>query len=79
MTIRAVVFDIGGVLVECERMDFGPNAHLGERLADVRAAGAIGGISEAEMNAAREFGFSAVLFQDTAQAIADLEAPLDRA
>jgi hypothetical protein len=26
MTIRAVVFDIGGVLAECEPMDFGPRA-----------------------------------------------------
>jgi putative hydrolase of the HAD superfamily len=61
MTIRAVVFDIGGVLAECEPMDFGPRAEadyglkpgaLGADLADVWSAGASGGITEAEVTAA---------------------------
>ncbi len=61
MTIRAVVFDIGGVLAECERMDFGPRAEAdyglrpgarGADLADVWSAGALGGITEAQVTAA---------------------------
>jgi putative hydrolase of the HAD superfamily len=61
MTIRAVVFDIGGVLAECEPMDFGRRAEaehglspgtLGADLEEVWTAGAIGGITEADVTAA---------------------------
>jgi epoxide hydrolase-like predicted phosphatase len=61
MTIRAVVFDIGGVLADCEPMDFGrraeaehglPPGSLGAGLEEVWAAGAIGGITEADVTAA---------------------------
>lgn len=55
MGIRAVVFDIGGVLEINPEMDFGPRwearfglaeGDLGERMADVWAAGAIGAMTE---------------------------------
>jgi putative hydrolase of the HAD superfamily len=58
MTVRAVVFDIGGVLALCEPMDFDGRAEarfglaagaVGADLADVWEAGAVGGISEAEV------------------------------
>jgi epoxide hydrolase-like predicted phosphatase len=61
MTIRVVVFDIGGVLAECEPMDFARRAEaehglalgtLGADLADVWAAGGIGGLTEAQVTAA---------------------------
>jgi epoxide hydrolase-like predicted phosphatase len=61
MTIRAVVFDIGGVLAECAPMDFARRAEvehglapgsLGAGLADVWDAGRIGRISEADVTAA---------------------------
>jgi epoxide hydrolase-like predicted phosphatase len=61
MTIRAVVFDIGGVLAECEPMDFGRRAEaehglapgsLGAELEEVWTAGAIGAITEADVRAA---------------------------
>jgi putative hydrolase of the HAD superfamily len=61
MTIRAVVFDIGGVLAECEPMDFARRAEteygltagaIGADLADLWTAGAIGGITEAQVTAA---------------------------
>jgi epoxide hydrolase-like predicted phosphatase len=54
--IRAVAFDIGGVLVDAPAMDFDrrweaslrlPAGTLGTGLADVWAAGAVGGLSEA--------------------------------
>jgi epoxide hydrolase-like predicted phosphatase len=61
MAIRAVVFDIGGVLAECEPMDFARRAEarhglrpgaLGADLADVWGAGERGGITEAQVTAA---------------------------
>jgi epoxide hydrolase-like predicted phosphatase len=61
MTIRAVVFDIGGVLAACEPMDFARRAEaehglttgaLGAELADVWSAGALGAITEAQVTAA---------------------------
>jgi epoxide hydrolase-like predicted phosphatase len=61
MTIRAVVFDIGGVLAECEPMDFAQRAEaehrlrpgsLGAGLEDVWDAGRIGGVTEADVTAA---------------------------
>ncbi|MDG4826352.1 HAD family phosphatase [Asanoa sp. WMMD1127] len=61
MVIRAVVFDIGGVLEFCEPMDFDRRweAALGladgafdAALADVWAGGAVGTVTEAEVHAA---------------------------
>ncbi|GAA2645546.1 HAD family hydrolase [Paractinoplanes durhamensis] len=59
MTIRAVVFDIGGVLAIDEPMDFDARweatlglaaGTIGTVMADVWAAGAIGKVTEAEVN-----------------------------
>jgi FMN phosphatase YigB (HAD superfamily) len=61
MVVRAVVFDIGGVLEIVPDMDFGqrweqrlelvPGA-IGERLADIWAGGAVGTISEEDVHLA---------------------------
>ncbi|MET0418751.1 MAG: HAD family phosphatase [Actinoplanes sp.] len=61
MVIRAVVFDVGGVLALCEPMDFDGRAEarfglaggaIGEMLSDVWADGAIGRATEADVERA---------------------------
>ncbi|WP_197725445.1 HAD family phosphatase [Actinoplanes sp. OR16] len=61
MTVRAVVFDVGGVLALVEPMDFDARweaklglerGTIGAAMADVWEAGAIGGVTEAEVHQA---------------------------